>query len=35
VKEKGMPGLTGPEVEHLYQQGTAWLEGAENAGVVG
>jgi hypothetical protein len=23
-----MPGLTGPEVEQLYQDGAAWLEGA-------
>ena len=35
VKEKGMPGLTGPEAESLYQQGTAWLDGAKSAGDVG
>ncbi|GAB4271745.1 MAG: nuclear transport factor 2 family protein [Pararhodobacter sp.] len=34
VKESGMPGLTGPEVERLYRQGAAWLEGAESAGRV-
>ncbi|MBN8294602.1 nuclear transport factor 2 family protein [Rhodobacter sp. NTK016B] len=34
VKEKGMPGLTGPEVERLYAQGDAWLSGAEPAGLV-
>lgn len=34
VKESGMPGLTGPEVERLYDQGKAWLEGAKSAGSV-
>ena len=34
VKESGMPGLTGPEVERLYDQGRAWLEGAMSAGSV-
>jgi hypothetical protein len=24
----GLPGLTGPAVEHLYREGDAWLEGA-------
>jgi hypothetical protein len=26
--KRDMPGLTGPEVEQLYQDGAAWLEGA-------
>lgn len=26
-----MPGLTGPEVEHLYEQGARWLAGDETA----
>ena len=34
VKESGMPGLTGSEVERLYDQGMAWLEGAKSAGSV-
>ena len=34
VKEKGMPGLTGPETERLYGQGKAWLDGAISAGTV-
>ena len=34
VKEKGMPGLNGPEVELLYRQGREWLEGATSAGSV-
>jgi hypothetical protein len=34
VKEQGMPGLTGPEVERLYQQGEAWLAGTGEAGRV-
>jgi len=25
--KKDMPGLTGPEVEHLYAQGAGWLKG--------
>ena len=32
VKEKGMPGLSGPEVERLYDQGRDWLDGATSAG---
>ncbi len=35
VKEKGMPGLKGPEVEQLYAEGKAWLEGAATAGTPG
>ncbi len=34
-KKKGMPGLRGPEVEKLYAEGKAWLEGSEKAGVPG
>lgn len=34
VKESGMPGLTGPDVERLYAQGAAWLDGAASAGRV-
>ncbi len=30
-----MPGLKGPEVEKLYAEGKAWLEGSEKAGVPG
>ena len=29
VKETGMPGLTGPEVEQLYAEGKAWLAGGQ------
>ena len=32
VKERGMPGLKGPEVEQLYADGRAWLEGAPSPG---
>ncbi|UCE32007.1 MAG: nuclear transport factor 2 family protein [Burkholderiales bacterium] len=35
VKERGMPGLKGPEVEQLYREGAAWLAGAEQPGVPG
>lgn len=34
VKEKGLPGLTGAEIERLYSQGVAWLSGAASAGTV-
>lgn len=32
VKESGMPGLKGPEVERLYAEGRAWLEGSARPG---
>jgi len=32
-KEKGMPGLKGPEVEKLYAEGKAWLAGSEKPGA--
>ncbi|MHB0981469.1 MAG: nuclear transport factor 2 family protein [Thermoleophilia bacterium] len=32
VKESGMPGLKGPEVERLYAEGKAWLEGSAKPG---
>jgi len=35
VKEKGMPGLKGPEVEKLYAEGKAWLEGSPMPGHPG
>ncbi len=35
VKEKGMPGLKGPEVEKLYAEGKAWLEGSSGPGQPG
>ena len=35
VKEKGMPGITGPEVERLYSEGEDWLNGADSPGAVG
>jgi hypothetical protein len=35
VKEKGMPGLKGPEVENLYAEGKAWLEGSPTPGQPG
>ena len=35
VKEKGMPGLKGPEVEKLYAEGKAWLEGSPTPGHPG
>lgn len=34
VKTNGMPGLTGPEIDRLYEQGKAWLDGAASAGSV-
>ncbi len=30
----GLPGLHGPEVEKLYDQGKAWLEGSEGPGEL-
>ena len=35
VKEKGMPGLKGPEVEQLYAEGEAWLKGSPTPGKPG
>jgi len=35
VKEQGMPGLKGPEVEKLYREGNAWLEGSATPGQPG
>ena len=35
VKEKGMPGLKGPEVEQLYAESNAWLKGAPAPGTPG
>ncbi len=35
VKEQGMPGLKGPEVEKLYAEGAAWLAGAPDPGEPG
>lgn len=35
VKESGMPGLKGPEIERLYAEGEAWLEGSATAGRPG
>jgi hypothetical protein len=32
VKKSGMAGLKGPEVEKLYGEGRAWLEGAHTPG---
>ena len=32
VKEHGMPGLKGPEVERLYAEGRAWLAGSPRPG---
>tara|TARA_B100001123_G_scaffold257583_1_gene287209 strand:+ start:78 stop:698 length:621 start_codon:yes stop_codon:yes gene_type:complete len=32
VKERGMPGLKGPEVEKLYAEGKAWLDGFDAPG---
>ena len=32
VKEGGLPGLKGPEVEKLYAEGAAWLAGSETPG---
>jgi len=32
VKRSGLPGLRGPEVERLYVQGRAWLDGASEHG---
>jgi hypothetical protein len=32
VKERGMPGLKGPEVEKLYAEGQAWLQGSSTPG---
>jgi hypothetical protein len=30
---RGLPGLIGPEVESLYDEGRRWLEGSATAGV--
>jgi hypothetical protein len=35
VKEHGLPGLKGPEVERLYAEGAAWLAGAATPGKPG
>jgi hypothetical protein len=35
VKQSGMPGLKGPEIEQLYAEGKAWLEGSATAGQPG
>ncbi len=35
VKERGMPGLKGPEVERLYREGAAWLAGSPAPGKPG
>lgn len=35
VKHSGLPGLKGPEVEKLYAEGRAWLEGSERPGEPG
>ena len=35
VKEQGMPGLKGPEVEKLYAEGKAWLQGSATPGQPG
>ena len=35
VKESGMPGLKGPDVEKLYEEGKAWLEGSATPGNPG
>jgi hypothetical protein len=35
VKEEGMPGLKGPEVEQLYAEGEAWLKGSPTPGKPG
>ena len=32
VKQSGMPGLKGPEIDKLYSEGKAWLEGSPTAG---
>ncbi len=32
VKQSGLPGLRGPEVQQLYAEGRAWLEGAPTPG---
>jgi len=32
VAKGGLPGLKGPEVEKLYAEGKAWLEGAKSPG---
>jgi hypothetical protein len=32
VRKSGLPGLRGPEVERLYAEGRAWLNGAPTAG---
>jgi hypothetical protein len=32
VAKAGLPGLKGPEIEKLYGEGKAWLEGADSPG---
>ena len=31
--KKGLPGLRGPEIQNLYEEGKAWLAGSAKAGV--
>jgi hypothetical protein len=33
VKRSGLPGLRGPEVERLYEEGRAWLAGSASPGT--
>lgn len=33
VKKSGLPGLRGPEVERLYAEGRAWLDGSARPGA--
>jgi hypothetical protein len=33
VKRSGLPGLRGPEVERLYEEGRAWLAGSAGPGT--
>ncbi len=35
VKKTGLPVMTGPEVERLYTEGAAWLDGAPTPGKLG
>jgi len=32
VKRQGMPGITGPEIDQLYKDAAAWLDGADSPG---
>ncbi len=32
IISEGMPGITGPEIDQLYKDAAAWLDGADSPG---